>query len=635
MAVPEQTPYIEHTGNGITKSFVLNFYCESKDYLNVLVDEIEPPIATWSLIGGNVVFTTAPISGSKITIQRNTPFSRTVDYQSYNNSFRPQSVNGDFDRVWWKLQELGVADWILSMRIDALKNYVDRKDDELKAYLMEEIRKQGVALDQLDEYYNYLMQRLAQIAVDKGWDASFVVDGDETQHEINNKIRVGASSNVINFFTDVELKSWLNNPEAFDASDVIIRAQTLSSGAEINFPSGTFKITKKIPSSKSWVGVRGGYHERGTHIIVDNPIAINPVIDCSALSFAVELHDIHFEDKQNRTHTLLKEGVYQGLYTGLRVDKFAIAVETSGTYAYFEDCYFMGNGAGIKPKPTDDIGNANSTMFGCNRCFFIYNDIGYDIVGVSAEDDLINVPFTSCGFELNRIGLNSPNRTWYLTLMNCWFEANTECGIYAPTSHLIEINTRHNENSPKVTDPDNSTVIWGMLATLPEITTKKLAVESFKSNIAFANKYFTDNTVPQNGASISQFLADDAGLSLAKIEFKRSQAAGAAGGSNIVFSTQATSADSAAYERWIIDRYGRLIPAIDNNYNVGSVENRCSSVYTTKVMYTENVGDFVGSGSPEGVVTAHPGSTYRRVDGAKPCFFVKESGTSNTGWVAK
>lgn len=186
MAVQEQTPYSEHTGNGVTKSFALNFDCESKDHLIVLVDDIEPPIATWSLTGGNVVFTTAPAAGKKITAQRNTPFSRNVDYQSYNNSFRPPAVNKDFDWIWWKLQELGVADWILGARIDALKNYVDRKDDELKAYLMEEIRKQGVALDQLDEYYNYLMERLAQIAVDKGWDASFVVDGDKTQKQIND-----------------------------------------------------------------------------------------------------------------------------------------------------------------------------------------------------------------------------------------------------------------------------------------------------------------------------------------------------------------------------------------------------------------------------------------------------------------
>ena len=53
-------------------------------------------------------------------------------------------------------------------------------------------------------------------------------------------------------------------------------------------------------------------------------------------------------------------------------------------------------------------------------------------------------------------------------------------------------------------------------------------------------------------------------------------------------------------------------------------------------MYTATVGDFYGSGSPEGVLTASVGSTYRRVDGgAGSSFYVKESGNGNTGWVAK
>lgn len=198
MAVPEQTPYIEHTGNGVTTSFALKFQCESKDHLIVSVDEIEPPIETWSLTGGNVVFTTAPAAGKKIILQRNTPFGRTADYQSFNNSFRPQAVNGDFDRLWLKLQELGVGDWLLKLyvdrlhqqqeeKIDDLKNYVDDRDDELRAYLMEEIRRQGVALDQLDDYYNYLMQRLAQVAIDRGWAASFIVSANgSTQQEIND-----------------------------------------------------------------------------------------------------------------------------------------------------------------------------------------------------------------------------------------------------------------------------------------------------------------------------------------------------------------------------------------------------------------------------------------------------------------
>lgn len=48
------------------------------------------------------------------------------------------------------------------------------------------------------------------------------------------------------------------------------------------------------------------------------------------------------------------------------------------------------------------------------------------------------------------------------------------------------------------------------------------------------------------------------------------------------------------------------------------------------------VGNYQGSGSPEGSVTAPVGSTFQRTDGgAGTTFYVKESGTGNTGWVGK
>ncbi len=190
MAVQEQTPLQEYTANGIAKQFDLEFDCESADHLIVSIDDLEVLHTDWYLSGSAIMFHVAPANGKQVKIQRNTPFNRLADYQSYNNSFRPPAINKDFDRIWWKLQELGVADWILSNRISALKAYVDDRDDELRAYLMEEIRKQGVSLQQLDDYYNYLMERLAQIAVDKGWDASFVVDASgKTQQEVNNFLR--------------------------------------------------------------------------------------------------------------------------------------------------------------------------------------------------------------------------------------------------------------------------------------------------------------------------------------------------------------------------------------------------------------------------------------------------------------
>lgn len=51
---------------------------------------------------------------------------------------------------------------------------------------------------------------------------------------------------------------------------------------------------------------------------------------------------------------------------------------------------------------------------------------------------------------------------------------------------------------------------------------------------------------------------------------------------------------------------------------------------------TYDEGVLSGNGSPEGEVTARVGTLYRRLDGgAGTCLYVKESGTSNTGWVAK
>lgn len=209
MAVQPQTPYKEYIANGVTTVFPLDFDCKDKDHLIVMIDDAETDNSTWSLTNDQVTFNVAPAADKKITLQRNTPFSRTTDYQSYNNSFRPPAVNNDFDRVWLKLQELGVADWLMKLYVDRLhqqqeekindlKVYVDDRDDELRSYLMEEIRKQGVALDQLDEYYNYLMQRLAQIAADGGWDASLIAYGPLNQKQVNDGVNTIADLLAIN-----------------------------------------------------------------------------------------------------------------------------------------------------------------------------------------------------------------------------------------------------------------------------------------------------------------------------------------------------------------------------------------------------------------------------------------------------
>lgn len=71
--------------------------------------------------------------------------------------------------------------------------------------------------------------------------------------------------------------------------------------------------------------------------------------------------------------------------------------------------------------------------------------------------------------------------------------------------------------------------------------------------------------------------------------------------------------------------------AVGNGSNTATIGN--SSV--TSLWLASRVGWFRGTGSPEGVVTAPIGSYFTREDGgAGTSFYVKESGTGDTGWVA-
>lgn len=90
-------------------------------------------------------------------------------------------------------------------------------------------------------------------------------------------------------------------------------------------------------------------------------------------------------------------------------------------------------------------------------------------------------------------------------------------------------------------------------------------------------------------------------------------------------------------DRWYIRSSGVLNPALDNVYFIGESSFRPARVYATELR--PGAGETIwtsGSGTPEGVVTASVGSMYTRTDGgAGTTLYVKETGTGNTGWIAK
>lgn len=188
MAVPEQTPYAEFIGNGVTRIFHLEFDVLEQDHLIVLVNDVEPSHGSWSLdvMADTVTFILPPVAGSTIKIQRDTPMSRSTQYQSYNNSFRPASVDDDFDTIWRKMQELGVLNWLANNNIKDLNEYVDSLNGETKAIFVAMIEEQGLSLAQLDGYVDQLYQKLVNTSIEKGWLAEFIAYENTSQQVVND-----------------------------------------------------------------------------------------------------------------------------------------------------------------------------------------------------------------------------------------------------------------------------------------------------------------------------------------------------------------------------------------------------------------------------------------------------------------
>lgn len=189
MAVQPQTPYKEFIANGVSKEFPLDFDVVKKDHLIVLINDDDAPVGSWILDAENdsIIFLNPPEENTKIRVRRDTPLARTTDYQAYNASFNPPSVNIDFDNIWLKLQEMGVLNWMVENNVKDLNDYVDSLNDETKAIFLEMINNQGVSLNQLDQYVEGLYSKLANVAVDKGWFAEFIADGNENQKQINDR----------------------------------------------------------------------------------------------------------------------------------------------------------------------------------------------------------------------------------------------------------------------------------------------------------------------------------------------------------------------------------------------------------------------------------------------------------------
>lgn len=97
------------------------------------------------------------------------------------------------------------------------------------------------------------------------------------------------------------------------------------------------------------------------------------------------------------------------------------------------------------------------------------------------------------------------------------------------------------------------------------------------------------------------------------------------------------SGGNFVYVENIAGSFSRVSPIQDNANLLGTAGARWQSTYTVDLRVGTSQRIWTSApGSPEGVVTASVGGLYTRTDGgAGTTLYIKESGTGNTGWVAK
>ncbi|HAV5699788.1 TPA: hypothetical protein JI136_12365 [Acinetobacter baumannii] len=119
MSVPEQIPYVGYVANGQTTEFPITFDLHDPEYLIVTVNKEIPVVGTYTVDMNalKVVFATAPTDGTQVELYRETELNRDTNYQKYDNSFRPEAVNYDFDKIWHVLQEQDMIDAELLARL--------------------------------------------------------------------------------------------------------------------------------------------------------------------------------------------------------------------------------------------------------------------------------------------------------------------------------------------------------------------------------------------------------------------------------------------------------------------------------------------------------------------------------------
>jgi hypothetical protein len=304
----------------------------------------------------------------------------------------------------------------------------------------------------------------------------------------------------------------------------------------------------------------------------------------------------------NSQHGLNLNRVIYSNFENLTITDFKYPVRLLSTINNgFTNLFLTGTQACIRYSG----GTATTDVW--NRCTLFGSPVGVQTVGTT-----IGIRFTECLFEqIDTFGADIIKDTETMTFVNCYSEdvpyTNTATGCMFRVG--LDGTTLSTENQ--------LTVIGGKYAGRNAGTVGSWMDVDFASGVMIVapnvSRYTNVINTTANTVDNSVFVSGLDGIGYATFN------SGTAGKVSGIF--PATVLNSGAF------RYAARFSDLTASGGVtatGGFVNNGSVVW------------LAGGGSPEGAVTAVVGSLWSRTDGgAGTSLYVKESGTGNTGWVAK
>ena len=107
MTVQQIVPYAKYVTNGADSVYTVNFFIEGKENLFIKLNDVVVHANDYNYLKdvNGIKFHTPLLAHQKLEIFRKTKLERTTNFESFNNTFRPEVLNKDLDKIWLALQE--------------------------------------------------------------------------------------------------------------------------------------------------------------------------------------------------------------------------------------------------------------------------------------------------------------------------------------------------------------------------------------------------------------------------------------------------------------------------------------------------------------------------------------------------